>query len=225
MKGESLVPIDEEIHKLIIDQQQRVLARWTDGCPHLFPRPPENPDGGYPTACSTYWLVLYRWLQLCEFRDQHGRPAHFTPHQWRHTLGTRMINRDVPQEVVRRILDHDTAEMTAHYVRLHDTTVREHWEKARKVNISGQARTRPRRTTRRGGLVQAAALRATQALPNGYCGRPSSSPARTQMPACPARCSSPSSPSFFPSTANTAATSCKSSRPSTGETTPTWRDA
>jgi len=38
----------------------------------------------------------------------------------------------VPQEVVRKILDHDSAEMTAHYARLSDTTVRRHWEQAAK---------------------------------------------------------------------------------------------
>jgi hypothetical protein len=52
--------------------------------------------------------------------------------------GGRLINRDVPQEVVRKILDHDSPEMTAHYARLHDTTVREHWERAHKVNTQGE---------------------------------------------------------------------------------------
>jgi len=99
--------------------------------------------------------------------------VHFTPHQWRHTLGTRLINRDVPQEVVRRILDHDSHEMTAHYARLHDTTVREHWERARKVDISGQTV----RLDPGGPLAEAAwakhrLSRATQALPNGYCQLP-----------------------------------------------------
>lgn len=173
MKREALVPIDEEVHRLVDEQKQRVLARWPESCPHLFPRPTKNPDGRHPTASSTYRLALYRWLELCEVRDEHGRPAHFTPHQWRHTLGTRMINRDVPQEVVRRILDHDSAQMTAHYARLHDTTVREHWEKARKVNISGQAVN----LDPDGPLAEAAwskqrLSRATQALPNGYCGLP-----------------------------------------------------
>jgi integrase len=99
MKREVLVPIDEEIHKLIIDRQQLVLARWTEGCPHLFPRPTKDPDGRCPTASSTYWLVLHRWIQLREVRDEHGRPAHFTAHQWRHTLGTRTINRDASQKL------------------------------------------------------------------------------------------------------------------------------
>jgi hypothetical protein len=32
-----------------------------------------------------------------------------------------LINRDVAHEVVRRILDHDSPQMTAHYAHLHDT--------------------------------------------------------------------------------------------------------
>jgi hypothetical protein len=84
-----------------------------------------------------------------------------------------MINRDVPQEVVRRILDHDSSQMTGHYARLHDTTVRRHWEAARKVNIAGQAVT----LDPDGPLADAAWAkqrlgRVTQALPNGYCGLP-----------------------------------------------------
>jgi len=173
MKRDALVPIDEELRRLITAQQQRVLAQWPDGCPHLFPRPTKNPDGRQPTSSNTYRAALYRWLEDCSISDEHGRPARLTPHQWRHTLGTRMINRDVPQEVVRRILDHDSPQMTAHYARLHDTTVRQHWEKARKVNISGD----PVELDPDGPLAEAAWAkqrlgRATQALPNGYCGLP-----------------------------------------------------
>ncbi len=51
---------------------------------------------------------------------------------------TTSFNQDVPQEVVRRILDHDSSQMTGHYARLHDTTVRRHWEAARKVSITAQ---------------------------------------------------------------------------------------
>lgn len=57
--------------------------------------------------------------------------------------------------------------------RLHDTTVRRHWEKARKVNISGERVT----LDPDGPLAEAAWAkhrvgRATQTLPNGYCGLP-----------------------------------------------------
>lgn len=89
------------------------------------------------------------------------------------TLPVTSFNRDVPQEVVRKILDHDSPEMTAHYARLHDTTVRRHWERARKVNASGETVT----LDPDGPLAEAAWAkqrlgRATQALPNGYCGLP-----------------------------------------------------
>ena len=168
MKREALVPIDEELHALIVEQQDRV-----GDAPVLFPRPTKNPDGRAPTASSTYRLALYRWLARCDVRDAHGRPVRLTPHQWRHTLGTRLINRDVPQEVVRRILDHDSPQMTAHYARLHDTTVRRHWEAARKVDIPGEVVI----IDPAGPLAEAAWAkqrlgRATQALPNGFCGLP-----------------------------------------------------
>ena len=168
MKRQALVPIDEELHALIGEQQARVID-----APVLFPRPTKNPDRLTPIAAPTYRLALYRWLDSCEIRDAHGRPVRLTPHQWRHTLGTRLINRDVPQEVVRRILDHDSPQMTAHYARLHDTTVRRHWEAARKVDITGQTVV----VDPDGPLAEAAWAkqrlgRATQALPNGFCGLP-----------------------------------------------------
>jgi integrase len=173
MKREALVPIDEELTTMITRQQGTVRHRWPNSTAVLFPRMTTNPDGSRPYSAATYRSALYRWLKLCDIRDEHGSPVHLTPHQWRHTLGTRLINRDVPQEVVRRILDHDSAEMTAHYARLHDTTVRRHWEAARKVNINGEVVT----FDPNGPLAEAAwakqrLSRATQAHPNGYCGLP-----------------------------------------------------
>ena len=63
--------------------------------------------------------------------------------------------------------------MTAHYARLSDTTIRRHWERARKVNANGTSVT----LDPDGPLAEAAWAkqrigRATQALPNGYCGLP-----------------------------------------------------
>jgi integrase len=173
MKREALVPADEELEGLIARQRERNRERWPDQTPVLFPRPTANIDGTRPIGSSTYRDGLYRWLEQCSIRDEYGEPVHLTPHQWRHTLGTVLINRDVPQHVVQKILDHDSAEMTAHYARLSDKTVREHWEKARKVNAEGQ----PVQVRSDGPLGDAAwskqrLSRATQALPNGYCELP-----------------------------------------------------
>ena len=173
MKREALVPIDDQLRELITEHRHRIAERWPAGTPGLFPRPTKNVDGSHPIASPTYRAALLRWLAACDISDEHGAPVHLTPHQWRHTLGHRLINRDVPQEVVRRILDHDSALMTGHYARLHDTTVRRQWEAARKVDIHGSTV-----ALDPGGPLADAAWakqrlgRATQALPNGYCGLP-----------------------------------------------------
>src|SRR5207302_2797140 len=98
MKREALVPIDEELLDLFDQQRQRNTDRWATTTQGLFPRPTKNIEGNNPIASSTYRLALYRWLECCDIRDERGNPVRLTPHQWRHTLGTRLINRDVPQE-------------------------------------------------------------------------------------------------------------------------------
>ncbi|WP_405065049.1 tyrosine-type recombinase/integrase [Kribbella sp. NBC_01510] len=173
MRREALVPIDAELERELGEQRHRVRDRWPGSTPVLFPQPTDNPEGQRWMVDQTYRRALRRWLETCDVRDEHGQPVNITPHRFRHTLGTRLINQDVPQEVVRRILDHDSHVMTAHYARLSDTTIRRHWEKARKVNISGQTVS----FDPSGPLADAAWAkqrlgRATQALPNGYCGLP-----------------------------------------------------
>jgi len=173
MKREALVPVDEELERAIGEHRQRLRTRWPEGAPRLFPKLTDNPGGQRPVGDDAYRKALHRWLERCDIRDEHGQPVHLTPHQWRHTLGTQMINRDVPQEVVRRILDHDSHRMTGRYAQLSDTTIRRHWEAARKVNINGQTVT----LDPDGPLAEAAWAsqrigHATQALPNGYCGLP-----------------------------------------------------
>ncbi len=154
--------------------------------------------------------IVHETIYKALYRPELGG---LTPHQWRHTLGTQMINRDVPQEAVRRILDHDSHRMTGRYAQLSDTTIRRHWEAARKVNINGETVT----LDPDGPLAEAAWAsqrlgRATQALPNGYCGLP-------VVKACPhanacfsARCSSPPR-SSCPSTTSSASRSSRSSPP------------
>lgn len=173
MKREALVPLDEEVHTAILDQQRRVRERFPEGSNWLFPAPKMNPDGAKPLTTHSYRGQLEDWLERCDIRDEHGQEVRLTPHQWRHTFGTTLINRDVPQEVVRVLLDHTSAEMTAHYARLHDTTVRRHWEKARKVNINGDTITiDPQGPLAEASWAKQRLGRATQSLPNGFCGLP-----------------------------------------------------
>jgi hypothetical protein len=64
-------------------------------------------------------------------------------------------------------------EMTAHYARLHDTTVRRHWEKARRVNANGETVTiDPDGPLAEANWAKQRLGRVTQALPDGFCGLP-----------------------------------------------------
>jgi integrase len=86
MRREALVPADDELRQLISEQQARVLARWPDGTPVLFPTPRANLDGHRPIRDGTYRNALHPWLRRCDIRDEHGRPVKITPHQFRHFL-------------------------------------------------------------------------------------------------------------------------------------------
>lgn len=175
MKREALVPIDEELERAIADHIAEFSHTGLAGGspPVLFPCTRSDVNGAGHISTHSYRKSLQRWVARCNITDEHGRPAVVSAHRFRHTLGTRLINLDVPQEVVRRILDHDSHQMTAHYARLSDTSIRRHWEAARKVNASGVEVT----LDPVGPLAEAAWSkqrlgRATQALPNGYCGLP-----------------------------------------------------
>jgi site-specific recombinase XerD len=173
MKREALVPIDEELERAIAEQIIYVNGTGNSGTRLLFAHDMVDVYGAGHISAGSYSTALRRWVRDCNVTDENGNPAVVSPHRFRHTLGTRLINLDVPQEVVRRILDHDSHQMTAHYARLSDTTIRRHWEAARKVNASGSVV----ELDPDGPLAEAAWSkqrlgRATQALPNGYCGLP-----------------------------------------------------
>lgn len=172
MRREAMVPIDDELADLIAAQQTRVHERFPDS-EVLFPRSSANPDGRLPIPAATFNLHLKQWLATAGVTDELGRPVKVTAHQFRHSYACRLINNEVPQEVVRRLLDHTSHTMTARYARLADTTIRQQWERAQKINIRGE----PVQVPVDGPLAEGAWIkenlaRAKMALPNGYCGLP-----------------------------------------------------
>lgn len=173
MKREALVPIDEELERAIADHLAHFRQSTGTDPRMLFPSQRSNADRTGHISTATYSTSLRRWVVRCRITDENGYPATVSPHRFRHTLGTRLINLDVPQEVVRRILDHDSHQMTAHYARLSDTSIRRHWEAARKVNASGTEVTLDPDGPLADAVWSKQRLgRVTQALPNGYCGLP-----------------------------------------------------
>ncbi len=165
------MPIDTELAEAITTQQQAVLAEFR-GATSLLPRPTRNLDGRLPFSPATFRGQLREWLLVCDIHDELGRPVKVTPHQWRHTFGTRLINNEVPQETVRRLLDHASHQMTSHYARLSDKTIRDQWERARKVNIAGEQLAGDTGPLAEAVWMKNNLARAKMALPNGYCTLP-----------------------------------------------------
>jgi len=171
MRRDAFVPIGVELADAISLQQEAVLIEFPAG-PCLFPRPTRNPDGKFAFSTATFRGELAVWLLDCDMRDELGRRVHVTPHQWRHTYGTRLINSEVPQETVRRLMDHASHQMTAHYARLSDKTIRDQWERARKVNVAGEELALDTGPLAEAVWMKNNLARAKMALPNGYCTLP-----------------------------------------------------
>ena len=54
-----------------------------------------------------------------------GKMWNFQTHQFRHTVGTRMINAGVSSAIIQRYLGHESPEMTSRYTHIHDQTLKE----------------------------------------------------------------------------------------------------
>lgn len=166
-------PLSQELADKIVAQQRTVLERFPAGSPWLFPAIHSNIDGSRYVNGTRLRQQLEQWLAQLDLVDEHGRPIRVTFHQFRHTVGTRLINADVPQPVVQALLDHMSPDMTAIYARLRNDTLREHWLKAVKIDAAGN----PAAIATDHPLAQASwaklsMVRAKVTLPNGYCGAP-----------------------------------------------------
>jgi len=172
---DAIIPISDRLQEAIGCQQAWLRDRWpTQAPPWLFPRPWRNADGIYPLGGSTLNQRLKRWLADLDVRDAQGQPVKVTSHRFRHTLGTRMINNEVSQPTVQRLLDHSSPAMTARYAHIKDQTLRREWERyQQRVNIQGETiQLDPDGPHSDAAWALENLARAKQTLPNGYCGLP-----------------------------------------------------
>jgi integrase len=175
VRAEQLIPLSAKAAAAITAQQDHVRQRWPAGSPWLFPGTAGNDDGSKPYSHSAFSQQLRNWQRAIGLRDQAGQPVTVTAHQFRHTLGTRLINSGVPQHVVQKLLGHASPHMTGHYAKIHDTTIREAFDRyqSQRVNISGQPiGYDPDAPTASAEWVKHNLNRVRDSLPNGYCARP-----------------------------------------------------
>jgi integrase/recombinase XerD len=171
-RRELVIPlVEEEVIGAIQVQQQEVRARWGETCPYLFPSP-SSPTKPYLQA--TFRRQLNEWALQCQITDRHQHPYHFTAHQFRHTVGMRLINENVPLEVISRLLGHRSVSMTQVYARVRDQKLRADLERvarARKtVDYQGKTvKGDPRANDPAVQMVRQGVR--GQTLPVGGCGR------------------------------------------------------
>lgn len=175
MATEQLVPLSQRAAEAVRAQQDHLRDRWPAGPARLFPASVANPDGARPFSYGTLQHRLLRWQQDIDLRDEAGQHVSVTAHQFRHTLGTRLINADVPQHVVQKMLGHASPQMTARYATIHDATVRAAFDdyQQRRVDIHGKHLPfDPEAPSAEAEWIKHNLARVQASLPNGYCGRP-----------------------------------------------------
>lgn len=175
MAAEQLLPLSQRAADAVRAQQDHLRHRWPDGCARLFPSPHSNPDGARGFSYATLRQRLTDWQEGIGLHDETGQRVSVTAHQFRHTLGTRLINAGVPQHVVQKMLGHASPQMTARYATIHDATVRAAFDdyQQRRVDVHGHPLTfDPDAPSADAEWIKHNLARVQASLPNGYCGRP-----------------------------------------------------
>lgn len=143
---ESTIPISIELADHI-QEQQRFIREHLDDFPYLFcgsryyysvkdfvPKKKMMTMAAFNRCLNT----LAKEFNIC---DSTGKLWRFQSHQFRHTVGTGMINNGVPQHIVQRYLGHESPTMTSVYANIHDSTLRKEIDKyigTKVIDITGK---------------------------------------------------------------------------------------
>jgi integrase len=178
-KRQAMLPIAPALSEQLERQEALLAERYPEGTDWLLPSPPSgrrNGKGGaFHVSPRAINGIVKRYIKAAGIHAVDGELAlGVHPHLFRHHVATSMVNEKISLTVIQEVLDHGSIEMTAHYARLHDETVKQEvWRWHERVNIRGERIALPVD----GPLEEAAWMkeriaRAKQALPNGYCGLP-----------------------------------------------------
>jgi integrase/recombinase XerD len=172
-KREHIIPlVSMVVIGTIQAQQQEVRAQWGERSPYLFPRS-GSPD--LPYRKVNFANRINRWAFEKDIRDSEGKLYRFQSHQFRHTVGMRLINDDVPLEVISRLLGHRSLKPTRIYANQRAEKLREELErvhgKRRTVNDRGEVVKGAGRSNDQEAQLVSGQSRG-QTLPAGNCGRP-----------------------------------------------------
>ena len=168
VRRENAIPVSTVIASLVQEQQATVRAGRIESAV-LFP----NSKGGVLKQAS-FAHRINRLAYDHDIRGADGKLFRFQAHQFRHTVGTRMVNLGVPHHIIQRYLGHKGPEMTSRYAHIHDVTMRDklsEYLKSTLIDVSGKV-------VAENGVNDTADLQwftrsvLAQALTNGYCAIP-----------------------------------------------------
>jgi integrase/recombinase XerD len=129
-KKEHIIPlVNQHVIGAIQAQQQEIRQRFGADWPYLFPRPRNARE---PFQQGNFARALNQWALEHAIRDRNGRAWRFQSHQFRHTVGMRLINDDVPLEVISRLFGHDSMRMTETYARKRAENIRQELERVQR---------------------------------------------------------------------------------------------
>ena len=143
-KREAMLPIAAALSDQLERQEALLAERYPEGTKWLLPSPPpgqRNGKGGaFHISSRAINRIVKRYVKVAGIHAVGGELAlGVHPHLFRHHVGTSMVNEKIPLTVIQKVLDHGSIEMTAHYARLHDETVKQEvrrWHE--RVNIRGE---------------------------------------------------------------------------------------
>jgi integrase len=172
-KQEHIIPlVDQTVIGTIQSQQQDIRERWGSDCRYLFPSIKSH---RLPFKPQVFAIRLNKWALKKQICDSAGKLYRFTAHQFRHSVAMRLIDEDIPLDVVSRLLGHRDLKSTEVYAPVRESKVREELErvarKYKKVNSQGDIVTSKLQANDLDQTLASEDMRG-QTLPVGGCGRP-----------------------------------------------------
>jgi len=126
------VPISEEIAKIILTQQELTKKKSsleTNPFNYLFPTY-GGTRKGQPISRENVVNNLNKLALENKIVNENGDIYRCKPHGFRHRFGVNLINNGMNILHVQKLMAHASPEMTLVYAQIHDTTLRNEWEKA-----------------------------------------------------------------------------------------------
>ena len=184
MNKEDTKPISSELAKVIQEQQQYIKQNFAESFEYLFCArcAGQHRDANHfqpkpKVMCyKAFTNFLKQLTEKFDIKDNSGKRWNFQTHQFRHTVGTRMVNLGVPLHIIQRYLGHESPQMTMTYAHIHDETLRKEVEKyhsSKVVNFQGEtAELDETILSSNDDLEWFKKNVQARALEHGYCARP-----------------------------------------------------